>query len=468
MKKIFIIIFLFTNLVANSQQHEKIQALNNYVNFTNESIHGLLIIHRLLENFNQEVNKFVDLPGYKINNISNGDLPLNIFKDEDHWFYNVTPFEYFEKIKKDKYVIGEENYNLLFPIANNLEQTNNSINALRFEIADFISNADLNTKEDLDKIYLLLEEAVDLFDLFYAYELNLEDALLKIFPDDISLHPVNELLQRYNEAKDILLSIRVKNSLKLSDKINNLSTKLNSKSPFLIKPKNNKNSILREKIYNSLNEIVTTTRELISSPKISKEYELYGVYYYYYNVALIDKYNRYGNGFIKFLNNLIIKNNIPVLNRLEFPHYFKVIYPERIAKTLKTIQSTKTEIKTIPKKLDGREVKYDNKQKILVEDYSVELEIFDYKIQDGDIISLNFNGDWIFEKLSLETKPTKIKLNLNKKGKNYIVLHAVNVGRQPPNTIGLSYFFHGEKKTIIMQSDLRKSEMVELEVMDNK
>ena len=47
--------------MAQASQTEQVKALNNYVQFTNESIHGLLIVHRLLENFNQEVNKYVDL-----------------------------------------------------------------------------------------------------------------------------------------------------------------------------------------------------------------------------------------------------------------------------------------------------------------------------------------------------------------------------------------------------------------------
>ena len=96
------------------------------------------------------------------------------------------------------------------------------------------------------------------------------------------------------------------------------------------------------------------------------------------------------------------------------------------------------------------------------------MELFDYKIQDGDIISLNFNGDWIYKTLSLETKPKKLKLSLNYTGKNFIILHAVNVGRSPPNTIGINYTYHGEKKTLILESDLNSSDMVEIEIMDNK
>jgi hypothetical protein len=74
LKKIFfILILLFASSISYSQTSKKLEALNEYVNFTNESVHGLLIIHRLLENSNQEVNKYVDLPNYKINNINNSD-----------------------------------------------------------------------------------------------------------------------------------------------------------------------------------------------------------------------------------------------------------------------------------------------------------------------------------------------------------------------------------------------------------
>ena len=59
---IFLLVFsLYT--VQGQPTHvkkEKILALNQYVDFLNESIHGMLIVHRQLENYNQEINKYVD------------------------------------------------------------------------------------------------------------------------------------------------------------------------------------------------------------------------------------------------------------------------------------------------------------------------------------------------------------------------------------------------------------------------
>ena len=184
------ILFFFTFSI-NAQNKYFLHSLNNYVDFTNESTHGLLIVHRLLENYNQEINKYVDLPGYKINNISNKDLPRNIFKDEDHWFYQTTPYEWYKKLKSDEAKIGLKNHNTLFPIAKNIFITINQINNIRFEIVDLISTNDLTKSDKLNVIYSELDQAVDLFDLYYAYLLNLEHELSIIYPDILNTKKKN-------------------------------------------------------------------------------------------------------------------------------------------------------------------------------------------------------------------------------------------------------------------------------------
>jgi hypothetical protein len=87
-------------------------------------------------------------------------------------------------------------------------------------------------------------------------------------------------------------------------------------------------------------------------------------------------------------------------------------------------------------------------------------------IADGDLVSVNFNGEWIMEKEELEIAPKKFKLKLNKEGKNYLLLHADNVGQRPPCTIGVSYMMGGTKKEIILSSDLEVSEMIELDIIE--
>lgn len=448
-----------------AQRNDQLKALNTYVSFTNESIHGILTIHRLLENFNQEVNKFVDLPGYRINNISNSDLPLNIFKDDDHWFYSVTPYEWFDKIKQEKSILGEQAYSRLFPISDEMLVTNNNINKIRFDVANFIAGSDLTQKKNLDSVYFLLEKAVDLIDLFYALQMNLEDVLNNEYAQFSGQKDVqNPYLDLYDASKELLLNIRVTDEKNTTAFIENLRKKLESAKTDNSAMPNPKSKVTASKILQINNGILKLGNELVTAPVLAEEYKLYGNYYFYYNVRIVEKFNRYGNGFVGLLNNMIDIEQLPVPHRLEFPHYFKVIYPKRIDKQIETISSSVNNIKALPSKLAGRNVKPVAKEIIKADSLSLQIELYDFKIQDGDIVSINFNGDWIYEKLSLETKPKKFILDLNKTGRNYIILHAVNVGRRPPNTIGLNYTYKGNKKTIVLQSDLNSSEMVEIKL----
>ena len=463
----FTLILVFSTFVLQAQDKKLLRALNYYVDFTNETTHGLLIIHRLLENYNQEVNKYVDLPGYKINNIRNKDLPSNIFKDEEHWFYPTTPYEWYEKLKSDKKTIGIKYYNSLFPLAKSLFKTSNQINNIRFKIADLISSHELTKQDNLNAIYNELDKAVDLFDLYYAYLLNLEHELKFVYPDRLVSERDKSLFSLYNKSIDLLKALRVKNRAKIKMENGLLNLKLNKHrkyNPYSTKQKCNN---LNNRIISSISSILPLAYEIELSPNVAKEYKLYGKHYYYYNVKLIDKYNRYGNGFILYFNDLIECLGINALKRFELPHYFKVIKPKKKINNIDWIRAKKDKITSIPRILDGRETKYNAIHTIEVDNYDIELELFDFKIQDGDIVSINFNGDWIFRNLSLETKPKKLKLKLNNTGKNYIILHAENVGRRPPNTIGIRYKYKDESKTMVLESDLKTSDLVQFIIKDN-
>lgn len=451
--------------MGHSQSEEVVKALNSYVSFTNESIHGLLTVHRLLENSNQEVNKYVDLPGYQINNISNADLPQNIYLDTDHWFYQTTPYEWFEKIKSEKPKIGAKAYDKLFPLAQEIFNTNNNINQIRFTIADFIDHKDLKNKENLDSIYILLENAVDMIDLFYALEFNLSDALNSVYKE-LNTKPLqpNVWFDLYDASKEVLLAVRVGDNTRLQSANSNINSKLEKCRDIISKIDNIVIKSDLTKVLKKNEDIANLGITFISNPEVTKPYELYGADYYYYNVRIIEKFNRYGNGFVPILNEFIDKQKLNVLHKFEFPHFLRIIYPRRIEKVDPLITSNIKNIGNIPKELKGRKVNIDQSIVILADTAVIKLELFDHKIQDGDIVSINFNGDWIYENLSLETKPKSLLLNLNPIGKNYLVLHAVNVGTRPPNTIGIHYYYKGVKKTIILQSDMNTSQSVEIKM----
>jgi len=440
----------------------KIEALNNYVHFINESVHGMLIVHRLLENFNLDINKYVDLDSYQINFYSNRDLPKDIFEDPENWFYDTSPYEWYEKIQIDSKVLDPVLSERLMADASFIRELIQETNQKRFDIEALITGLDLNNPDQLQKVYDELESCVKLYESFYQAQLRLEKRLYSNdFPKPAYYRNLAEL---YSDIRGVLVAIRQKNDAQFPVIYNKLSTKLSSFSLATIPPEFTGN---RKVKFHTTNLITQGNKAKASSEKFlrktppSKDYELYGEHYYYYNSDIINKFNRYGSGIVFEINELLKLLNFKGLLFTELPHYYKVIYPRKIEK-INAIASEDKLVDYIPPTLDGRKLNKKEEGVIKVDREIVEVSIFDHMIQDGDIVSLNFNGEWVLRRHKLTSEPYVMKLKLNQEGKNFLVLHAENMGARPPNTMAVSYFAMGKKQLYVMNSDMNTSEVIEL------
>lgn len=112
------------------------------------------------------------------------------------------------------------------------------------------------------------------------------------------------------------------------------------------------------------------------------------------------------------------------------------------------VEKNKEELKTdasgTPKELEGRKISV--QQEFEVATSEIKLEIWDDGAEiDGDSIKIYFNGEWIVTDFGLTKEKQFITLQLNEKGKNYLIVYAINEGVHPPNTAAVS-FFNGEKE----------------------
>lgn len=472
MRILLFCLFIISNVnsgIANNPT--PLQALNNYASFINESIHGMVIVHRLLENYNQELNKYVDLEGYQINNFGNKDLPKNIFEDPDNWFYQISPLEWAKIANEGSSVLTEQDANFLNKKLASLKSKILSINRIRFDIDDFIQNNDLTIKENTEKVYSFLELGTELFDNFYEEQTKMEVILIKLArkygaPEAEELRIVEAFDKNWFAAKSILRSVRDKKDEALPGQIDALERAYAQMKAIdvadypIMSLKTPRNQRSWNQSLKKINEIVDNTKLLIQTAEVPKEYKFYGKFYYYHNAVLANFINRYGSGFANEMNNIIRDLKLPILFRIEEPHFYQVIYPKKLKKD-EIIQSSDDKIVAVPTKLKDREI-IKSTRTIQVDTLVFDINLFDYKIQDGDIVSINFNGDWILENHSLEGAPTQLKVKLNEEGKNYLLLHAINEGRNPPNTMAVSYYYKGEKQTITLSSNLAESEMIEI------
>ncbi len=455
--------------VSNIAQ-ENIAALNNYVDFINEGTHGLLIVVKLLENFNLDINQYVDLASYKINNYNNDDLPKDIFEDKEHWFYDVSPYELHAKCLANGANLKSKS--ALDQKATQLKGILTNINKIRFDLESLIKNNDLKVRANLTNVYKKLEEGVKFYEDFFHLQREMENIIYadaQLYNEDLgsssSIYKDMKIL--YETSRDLLLKLREKEVTHFNQVLKLQSRAVQDLKQFSIP---NQPKYQTSKFKFNWDNVLSSASNLNSSfaqfetGAPTEQYQIYGKYYYFYNVNCISKFNRYGTGIVSGINNTVNYLSIPVVKFTELPHYFKVIYPKKLEK-VDYVEASVKQINYIPKEIKERKVSSGNR-KIRVTEDVVEFMFYDHMIVDGDIASVNFNGEWIMEKEELELAPKKFKLKLNREGKNYLLLHADNIGQRPPCTIGISYMMGGSKKEIILSSDLEVSEMIELEIVD--
>lgn len=468
---LFITVLAFSGPVSAQKplNKEQADALNEYVRFANESVHGMLIAHRLFENYNQDINKFVDLPGHQLNFYSNSDLPDNIFEDPENWFYEVSPSALYVQTLDNYNQIELSQFTPLQQIATEINDINLKTNQLRLSIGESLNTLDLKDKENIYKIYDMLEEAVDQFDLMLAQLINMDHQLTMVTKELTGQSEEKPLDELYRNTQKLLLAVKSGDktlSNELLTKVNAATKKLQAGN-YLAEQEKKQPSVksYRLRLFENMNEISEMTKDFVAGQPIPEVYDQYGANYYYYNTKLISRNNRYGNGMVTQLNQILAIINPEAIQYLELPHHLKIIYPVKLDQQVPVVASSIREIVRLPEQLEDRKVVLVEKaQEIVVDAFETEIEIFDYLHQDGDIISLNFNGDWIIKELSMESKPKKFILKLNTTGENYLILHAVNEGSIPPNTIGINYLHKGRKKRHLMQSSLKTSQMVRIKV----
>ncbi|HMQ08070.1 MAG TPA: hypothetical protein PKC30_12270 [Saprospiraceae bacterium] len=447
----------------NNTEDPTIKALNNYVYFVNESIHGLLIVHRLLENFNLDINKYVDLDSYQINFYSNQDLPEDIFEDPEHWFYDISPYEWFDISMGDSKHLDKALSEKLNTDARYIKDLISKVNGKRFIIEEIIQSRTLSNPDELQQVYDQLEECVELYESFFRAQIRLEKTIQAVnFPTPGYYKNMSAL---YTDFRAILENIRNKEEKGYSFYHKRLQTTL---SQFDVSPTPEDN-VKRGDIGFHLNNINKQTQKaLISSnsyirdEEVPNEYLLYGKYYYYYNSDIINKFNRYGSGIVFEMNTILDIYMASVIRFFEIPHFYKVIYPRKLEKLTAVAGADSKVDGGIPVVLEGRKIEKKAEAPIKVDNLVIDVEIFDHSIVDGDIVSLNFNGEWVLRNHTLTSKPKIIRLMLKPDEVNYLILHAENLGAIPPNTMALRYFLNGKKQEYIMESDMNTSEVIEI------
>ncbi|WP_052593796.1 LamG domain-containing protein [Aureispira sp. CCB-QB1] len=108
-------------------------------------------------------------------------------------------------------------------------------------------------------------------------------------------------------------------------------------------------------------------------------------------------------------------------------------------------------------------------QIVVVDNPNIKLLFYDAEKEDGDIVSINFNGAWVLERYHLKRKstqkPKQLNLSLIPNFENYIFTKAWNLGSIPPNTLTIEIIDSNSNKPpriVNIKSDIGRSGAIKL------
>jgi hypothetical protein len=143
-----------------------------------------------------------------------------------------------------------------------------------------------------------------------------------------------------------------------------------------------------------------------------------------------------------------------------------LIASKKIEEPIKKVEPKKEEPKIIEakpiiqppvKSVEKREVAI--RKEYFVKQSKLSLEIWDNDKEDGDKVSIMLNNRWILKGVPVTKNKKKYEIPLDM-GDNVLVFHADNLGTAPPNTAALKFNDGTEEQTIILNSDMDKSEAI--------
>ena len=114
--------------------------------------------------------------------------------------------------------------------------------------------------------------------------------------------------------------------------------------------------------------------------------------------------------------------------------------------------------RNIPDSLGDRRVK--TGKRVLVNSEQIEIAVWDSEEIDGDTISLFFNGEWLLKEFPLKRKKKTVSIIVKRNADNYLILHAHNEGKRPPNTAALTVYDGRDRKQVGLSSNLKNSDSI--------
>ena len=133
-----------------------------------------------------------------------------------------------------------------------------------------------------------------------------------------------------------------------------------------------------------------------------------------------------------------------------------------MANRANTIEN-QNEVHVAPKnEFEGRKISY--VEELSFANENITISLWDHGRQDGDIVSIYLNGETVIAKHNLTYRRKKVSFTLDASKTNELFLYAHNLGNSPPNTVSIELTDGSTSEKIILNSNLKSCEAVQIRV----
>lgn len=101
------------------------------------------------------------------------------------------------------------------------------------------------------------------------------------------------------------------------------------------------------------------------------------------------------------------------------------------------------------------------KKRFQIAQTTILLSLYDHENEDGDIVSVCWNGKYLIENYTLTKKPKVLELPMSPVGQNILTVYSVNTGTEGANTTAISFENGSKKEEILLYADKKYSEAIE-------
>lgn len=116
-----------------------------------------------------------------------------------------------------------------------------------------------------------------------------------------------------------------------------------------------------------------------------------------------------------------------------------------------TVADKPTDVQGNFGQVEGRKISHRKEIKVPTDSFKV--YVWDGDKVDGDIISLQYNGQWLLRKYAISKTKKELVLNVVPGAENQLILFAENEGQYPPNTAAITFFDGVQERNLSLSSD---------------